>query len=166
MFQNLLTEEEQAYYLKLNSKQLVEYKEIFDIFDADDSGSIDNEEITKVMQALGENVEKTKVIELIRSIDYDENGQVDFNEFVCLMVKILTSNDKNLEEKLVSVFHRFDANGDGEVTWSDLVSIFTELGHEIDEDEAKEMIHTFDEDDDGSLNLQEFVQTLMFDTRD
>ena len=117
------------------------------------------------MQGLGENPSKERIEELIVQVDYDCNGTVDFNEFICLMVKTLTEADRE-EEELVNVFKRFDVNGDGEITWQDLVQIFTELGHDIDEEEAKEMIHFFDRDEDNSINFLEFVQLMMYNTID
>ena len=57
----------------------------------------------------------------------------------------------------MNVFKRFDEDGDGEINWQDLFNTFEKMGHDIDEIEAKEMIHFFDKDGDGSINFQEFV---------
>lgn len=117
------------------------------------------------MNSLGENPTKEQVSELIEQVDYDKNGSVDFDEFICLVVKIKTSDEEKPEE-LVNVFKRFDVDGDGEITWKDLVNIFTEIGHDMDEAEAREMIHFFDRDEDNSINFLEFVQLMMYDTVD
>ena len=93
---------------------------------------------------------------MIVEVDFDKNGMVDFDEFVCLMTKILTQRDKD-EEELITVFKRFDVNGDGTLSWDDLHTIFAELGHDVDEAEAKEMIHFFDRNNDGDINFDEFV---------
>ena len=82
---------------------MTEYKEIFDIFDETGDGTISNDEIGKVMQGLGENPTPERIDELIREIDYNDDGEVDFDEFVCLMVKTLNESDK-AEEELVEVF--------------------------------------------------------------
>ena len=94
IFRDKLTEEEQQVYLKLKLETLQEYKEIFDIFDETGDGTISNDEIGKVMQGLGENPTPERIDELIKEIDYNSDGEVDFNEFVVLMVKTLHEADK------------------------------------------------------------------------
>ena len=137
--------------------QLIEdYEAIFEIFDAENAGSIPNSEIPKMMQALGESPTEDEIEELVRRIDYNEDGACDFNEFVCMMVINLAKED-NKEEELVQVFNRFDQDGDGEISAPDLINIFASLGVEIDEDEALDMIYCLDKDDDGKINFEEFV---------
>ena len=69
------------------------------------------------MTGLGENVTKEKIDKLIAEIDYDKDTHVDFEEFLCLMVKTLASADEQ-EEELVTVFKRFDKGDDGELDWT------------------------------------------------
>ena len=100
------------------------------------------------MQGLGETPTEEKINDLIQQIDYDGDGVVDFDEFVCLMVKTLYEADK-AEEELVTVFKKFDKDGNGEITPIDLMESFRELGYDCDEKEATDMIHFFDKDKDG-----------------
>ena len=76
-------------YLKLEEKTIDEYREIFNIFDETGDGTISNDEIGKVMEGLGERLEPEDIDALIAEIDYDNDGEVDFDEFVCLMVKTI-----------------------------------------------------------------------------
>ena len=43
------------------------------------------------------------------------------------MVKTLATADQE-EEELVTVFNRFDKDGDGELSWQDIQKMFIELG--------------------------------------
>ena len=117
------------------------------------------------MQGLGENQTPEQLDELIKEIDYDDDGEVDFDEFVCLMVKTLNEADK-AQEELVQVFNKFDINCDGEIDTHDLQYALQDLGYECDFEEAGDMIHCFDKDEDGSINFAEFVQLMMYDTTD
>ena len=40
-----------------------------------------------VMISLGENPTMEKIEELIKEIDFNSDGKVDFEEFICIMVK-------------------------------------------------------------------------------
>ena len=153
-------------FMKLEENHVHHYKEIFDIFDIDGDGQIQNVEIMTVMQqALQEKVSESQVNEYIKSVDNNNDGQVDFEEFICLMVKKLVQQD-SMEEELVEVFNCFDKDRDGQIDTKDLVKIMRELGQPIDEEEAEAMIFHLDQDEDQTINFMEFVQCLMYDTQD
>ncbi|XP_058760025.1 calmodulin-like protein 7 [Vicia villosa] len=64
-------------------------KEAFDVFDKDNDGLISEEELGFVLNALGlregKKIEECK--EMIRKVDMDGDGMVDFNEFKIMMKK-------------------------------------------------------------------------------
>ena len=144
---------------------IIDYKSVFDIFDDDESGAISRYEIAKVMSALGEQATPAKIDELVEAVDFDHNQHIDFNEFICLMVKKLTEGN-DAEEELVTVYKRFDKDGDGEIGLDDLTQMMNELGHNMDQEEARDLIFCMDKDEDGQINFLEFVQTMMYDTLD
>ena len=117
------------------------------------------------MTGLGESPTPERIDQLIGEIDYDGDGEVDFDEFVCLMVKTLNDADK-AEEELVEVFKKFDKNGDNVIDPQDLMIAFHELGYACEEEEAQDMINFFDNDGDNSINFSEFVKLMMYDTMD
>ena len=51
-------------------------------FDADKNGHITCAEIGEVFKALGESVPGYKIRDMIKEVDLDENGTVEFDEFV------------------------------------------------------------------------------------
>ena len=59
-----------------------EYLEAFNIFDKDRSGSIDASEFGLVMKQLGHNPSEAELKEMIAEIDIDNDGQIDFDEFL------------------------------------------------------------------------------------
>lgn len=62
------------------------------------------------------------------------------------------------EDELEQVFKRFDVNGDGKISSSELGTIMNNFGHQIDEDSLQTIIKEADSDGDGYINFQEFVE--------
>jgi len=70
---------------KLSTPELRSAREMFFQFDADNSGSIDAEEIGRMMRSLGQNPNPSEIQELINSVDEgDKDGQLQMREFLKL----------------------------------------------------------------------------------
>ncbi|XP_076958044.1 putative calcium-binding protein CML23 [Bidens hawaiensis] len=65
-----------------------------------------------------------------------------------------TGNTNDFEK----VFHKFDVNGDGKISISELGSILSALGSATPEDELKVVMNEIDTDKDGFIDLQEFIE--------
>eukprot|EP00004_Rigifila_ramosa_P016096 TRINITY_DN3787_c0_g1_i2.p1 TRINITY_DN3787_c0_g1~~TRINITY_DN3787_c0_g1_i2.p1 ORF type:complete len:772 (+),score=180.79 TRINITY_DN3787_c0_g1_i2:61-2316(+) len=63
-------------------------KKQFDLFDADRSGEIDEQELVAVLKNIGEAADLAKVRQLIAEVDTSRNGQVSFAEFVAVVRKM------------------------------------------------------------------------------
>nr|XP_043617219.1 calcium-binding protein CML24-like [Erigeron canadensis] len=56
------------------------------------------------------------------------------------------------------VFKKFDANGDGKISITELRSILNALGTVTSEEELKIVMEEIDKDGDGYIDLNEFIQ--------
>merc|ERR1719333_216569 len=63
-----------------------ELREAFKVFDKDNNGFISAAELRHVMTNLGEKLTDEEVDEMIREADIDGNGQVNYDEFVKMMM--------------------------------------------------------------------------------
>ena len=54
----------------------------FQLFDQDNSGSIDKEELGELFKSLGQNYTDAELNEMIEEIDDDGSGSIEFNEFL------------------------------------------------------------------------------------
>ena len=85
-------------------QQMVKYTAIFEKYDADGSGTIDKEELGAIFGELGTPLTQEELDDLMRELDDDGNGTLDFKEFLIaaesrLSQKYLDIN-KAIEEKV------------------------------------------------------------------
>eukprot|EP01062_Namystynia_karyoxenos_P047372 TRINITY_DN3567_c0_g1_i1.p1 TRINITY_DN3567_c0_g1~~TRINITY_DN3567_c0_g1_i1.p1 ORF type:complete len:1036 (+),score=269.71 TRINITY_DN3567_c0_g1_i1:148-3255(+) len=81
------------------------YVRMFKTYDVDGSGTIDNSELAEVMRCLGVTLSKDQLADLMRCVDVDDSGEIEFNEFLLLMVmhkesqafRILQKSEQTLE---------------------------------------------------------------------
>ena len=73
----------------LTEEQIAEYKEAFSQFDKDGKGAISDKELVTVLRALGNNPTEDELVTMIREVDEDGNGTIDFGEFLEMMARKL-----------------------------------------------------------------------------
>jgi len=62
--------------------QLEGMREEFERFDIDRSGEMDVDELTEAMRALGDSISHKQVLSLVKTVDVDGSGELNFAEFV------------------------------------------------------------------------------------
>jgi calmodulin len=78
----------------------------WELFDDDHSGQIDSNELLNVLKKLGLNPTEEELQEIIHDIDKDNDGTIDYSEFLQLMSNKL--KDAQTEEELLEAFKVFD----------------------------------------------------------
>ena len=66
---------------------LASYKEAFSVFDKDGSGTVSTSELGEIMSALGQNLSAEELDAIIKEVDADGSGEIDFDEFCECMLK-------------------------------------------------------------------------------
>ena len=143
----------------LTDEKIMEFKGVFELFDKDRNGKITSKELGTVMRGLGQNPTEEELKQIIREVDLDGNGTIDFKEFLCLMVKKM--KDTDTEEELLEAFKVFDRDGNGFITSHELRNIMNSLGEGLSPEEIEEMIKEADLDNDGQIDYEEFVKMMM-----
>jgi calmodulin len=95
----------------LTDEQIGEFKEAFSLFDKDGDGSITIQELGTVMRSLGQNPTEVELKDMIREVDADGNGTIDFSEFLNLMARKMKDTDS--DEELKEAFKVFDKDQNG-----------------------------------------------------
>mmetsp|Transcript_30289 Transcript_30289/g.77235 ORF Transcript_30289/g.77235 Transcript_30289/m.77235 type:complete len:155 (-) Transcript_30289:527-991(-) len=73
--------------VELSPEEVAEFREIFDLMDKDHGGSLNAEEIKQLMDMLGMRVRPDELDAILKEIDTDGSGQVDFDEFLQVMAR-------------------------------------------------------------------------------
>jgi len=96
---------------------------------------------------------------MIYEVDKDNNGQVDYKEFLILMAKKMKEGE--MDEELKEAFKTFDKGGKGYITWDELKEVMGTYGEKLSDDEITLMFSETDADKDGKISFEDFVLMMM-----
>merc|ERR1711872_384967 len=144
---------------EMDKLRAAEFKEAFDEFDTDGSGTISPEELLGVMRAMGQNPTEDELLNIVLEVDIDGNGTIEFEEFLSLMKKKATEVDE--EADLREAFKIFDRDRDGFISMKELKKVSNMLGTMLTKEELKEFMDEADADGNGKLDYDEFVKMML-----
>ncbi|KAM7198708.1 hypothetical protein V8F20_006023 [Naviculisporaceae sp. PSN 640] len=142
----------------LTPDQIAQFKEVFDVFDKDGTGDITAEELGHVMKELGLNPSKTELQDLLAEADENNDGVINFEEFLNLMSQRV--GDTDTEQELISAFKVFDKDGSGTISTEELRDVLRSLGENLTDAELDEMVKLADKNGDGHIDYHEFAQIM------
>ncbi|KAI8613046.1 hypothetical protein BC830DRAFT_1066998 [Chytriomyces sp. MP71] len=147
--------------LGLTDEQIDYYREAYTLFDADHNGFIDVQELGEVMRSCGMDPTEDEVKAMIASVDVDQTGTIDFDEFLIMMEDFRGETRVHYTpEKLQEAFEAIDHDSNGFITAADLMAIVRSHGEELSGEEAMEMIKEADADGDGQISFADFCKLL------
>ncbi|KAJ4984618.1 cell division control protein 31 [Stagonosporopsis vannaccii] len=166
----------------LSEEQREEISEAFNLFDLDKDGYIDYHELKVAMKALGFDLPKQEILDILRTHGVTLQSQnqnskqpardsaraaaqaayppparplLSFQSFQTLMAQRILA--RNPEDEILRAFELFDEGGKGRITLQDLQRVARELGETLGNDELVAMIEEFDMDGDNAISREEFV---------
>eukprot|EP01134_Creolimax_fragrantissima_P002076 CFRG2076T1 len=148
-----------AHGTKLTEERKADLKDAFDLFDIDGSGEIDASELKMAMVTLGmSECKDTEIQFMIKGVDKNGNGKVDFDEFLIIMGAKMTEKDS--VHDVMQAFDLFDDDHTGKITLRNLKRVAQELGEQMTDDELMNMIKEADTDNDGEVSRDDFLQIM------
>ncbi|KAH7404323.1 hypothetical protein KP509_15G020800 [Ceratopteris richardii] len=144
----------------LPKQDITKLRSQFEIMDKSKKGTISYDELKNCLKGLhGVTLADAELNHLLKSADVDNNGYLDYNEFIALT---LATNKIEKEDQLVEAFRFFDKDNSGYITRDELENALKENplmhGESIDDIMAQA-----DTNKDGLISYEEFV-TMMQNT--
>ena len=139
-------------------RDVLVYKEMFDLLDIDDNGMLTPMEVRNLMLHYGYNPKKQVVYQMVSDLDTDESGGIDFFEFMKMMTAKLS--DADLDEDLAKVYYMYDTDRKGYITFQDLVDVTRELKEDVKEDELREIMQKVDPQNKDRITYQGWMKFM------
>ncbi|KAL5704190.1 non-specific serine/threonine protein kinase [Ranunculus cassubicifolius] len=140
---------------RLSDEEIGGLKELFKMIDTDNSGTITLEELKNGLKRVGSELVEAEVKSLMEAADIDNNGSLDYGEFLAATVHL---NKLEREENLVSAFSFFDKDGSGYITVDELQQACRDFG--LSEVHLDDMVKEIDQDNDGQIDYGEFAAMM------
>ena len=146
----------------MSREELAEFREIFNLVDRDGGGSISKEELGELMDTLGINASQEEVDLMIEEIDQDNNGEIDFDEFVAVMSRKVNANYTPLQVKNAFKIFESTATPPGYIKVDELKAALCQYSKDkISPEQAIELISQLEPDSNGVINYVEYVNMMM-----
>ncbi|XP_071113250.1 calmodulin-like isoform X2 [Haliotis cracherodii] len=150
-----------------SDREILELKQAFDLFDKNNDGKISCEELGCVLRSLGHDYTQPEVEEMIKNADKNENGFVEYDEFLILMKRWAANHAARAEaevteaeEKTKETFKVFDMDGNGYIDKHELRYVMRRLGENLEEEDVKAMFQLADLNGDGLIDFDEFNKLM------
>lgn len=147
----------------LDKDQIALLKRAFDAF-AQGKGYIEASMVGAILQMLGHELSPERLEEIIKEVDADGSGELEFEEFVQLAAQFLSEDEVEdaaaMEAELKEAFRLYDKEGNGYITTDVLREILKELDDKISAEDLDMMIAEIDSDGSGTVDFDEFMEVM------
>ena len=141
-------------------KDVVNACKLFNQIDVNGDGKINKDELLKGLQNKIKSDTLKKDVDIIfQNIDMDNNGYIEYEEFV----RAAVSKEHFIDTKVIQfAFRYFDKDGSGEITFDEIEEVFKESVQDKSNvhESLKKIIDEVDENGDGIISFNEFADIM------
>nr|XP_018917803.1 PREDICTED: calcium-binding mitochondrial carrier protein SCaMC-1-B [Bemisia tabaci] len=127
-------------------------EKLFNSLDLDGKGKIDIHDLSEALKKAG--LHHGYAEKFLRHSDTNKSGDISLAEFIHYV--------KEHEKNLRLGFSHLDKNRDGKIDLEELVKAFSELGVEIDHNEARKLLQRMDKDGSLEISFNEWRDYLLY----
>jgi Ca2+-binding EF-hand superfamily protein len=148
---------------KISVFERMAYKKIFEEFDKDKGGSVTHDELATFMETMNPSLKVEDVKEIVELLDDDHSGEVDFDEFIVFISKVVYMEllePHGTHDIMKGMFDRIDDDSSGEISVEELCMYLRVYFKDMSVDDTYALIEDFgiDEDGSGCLDFEEFEE--------
>merc|ERR1711997_173110 len=138
-------------------------KTCFDLFDSKKVEFLSADDLDEILRAMGFRPSKEELQDILKEIDEDGSGEIEFGEFCQLCAKFLVEDPDvdTLKRELKDAFRIYDKDGQGFITMDTLRALIAELPSPLTDEELDGIIAELDEDGSGTMDFDEFCEMMM-----
>jgi len=142
----------------------------FQSSDKDGNGVLNKSELVNLMRRVMPTMSGKQVIELMKDVDTNKNGEVDYPEFVLWLSRngpdgnapmdVMTTGLKTESDCVLAMFRAWDKNGDGIITKKELTNVLKQTCPKLNAAQLEALCLQIDANRDGQIDYQEFVDFI------
>uniref|UniRef100_A0A336MWX1 CSON002481 protein n=1 Tax=Culicoides sonorensis TaxID=179676 RepID=A0A336MWX1_CULSO len=142
---------------------MVVLKKIFDEFDVEKSGTCSLEIIPTTLSTLGVKMKEEDMEKLIKEVDANGSGLIEFGEYVELAKKYIEPEEdyKQIYGELRQVFMVFDKENKGYLDPAEFKKIIKEIEPDLPDNELDDIVDEVDADGSGRIEFEEFLEVMI-----
>ena len=116
--------------------------------------------LVNVMKTVGQTPTESDMIDLMREMDIDSSGTIDFYEFIYMIARHMHPN--NTEQEIRQAFDLFDHDQDGMITFQELKStVEKSLPLAVNDVELRQMVEFADRSGSASVSFEDFLHAAV-----
>merc|ERR1712170_78693 len=147
-------------FAMFDQNQIQEFKEAFNMIDANKDQMIDQSDLAEIYASLGKNPTDRELDEMIKMAP----GPINFTMFLTMFGEKLMGTDP--EDVIKNAFQCFDDNGDGKINDEYLRELLTTMGDRFTDDQVDQLFHDAPISNNGDFNYVEFTKQLKHGKKD
>ena len=141
----------------LSKEEIAGMKEVFQAFDTDRSGTVTISELMDGLRKKGVEKAASEVAELVKSMDMDGSGELDYEEFIAATLS--TAKMEN-EDNLARAFAYFDKDNSGYISRLEVQKVITDFGLDREFGDVNDFMEAADTNKDGKIDYDEFLAVM------
>lgn len=144
--------------LYADQKLISQVKQFYEKYAQESNGFISSVDLKENLTRLGLYSADLEFNEMIKVVHSDENGFLDLNDVLAIMIKKM--KDVSVDEELLEAFKIFDKDETGVLNCTDLKHEILQHNKNISSDQLDELFKIIDPNGEGTINIEDALRLI------